>query len=237
MAKRSLAAIAVAVLVMGAALALTPSASSASSAEPSRPQSESHVVAEAQQYPPQQNFFSFRFSLDLLFLRLEITVVLGSFLRDSQVLVESRRLGVRDVVTAGADGTAVLDAAIPDDAKPGRYTLTATGTSENGPLRVTSTVDVPTKAERAAAAADVLERPITAAGLTALGQGVILPVSTETAGAETAGAETDVGELPRTGAGGGAEAAARVGALLLACGGLLLTAARRRRAQRLQSLR
>jgi hypothetical protein len=317
MRKRSLAAIAVAALVMGTALVLAPSTSSA---EPTRPRVETHVVTEAQpagvlsptsaelpavqgqQYPPSQYFFSFRLSLNLLFLRLEIVIELGSFLRNSRVVVESRRLGVRDVVTAGADGTAVLDAAIPDNAKPGRYTMTATGQSENGPVRVSSVVDVPSKAERAETAAAVLERPLTAAGVTALGQGVTLPASTsteaaapaatgaetetaapaaagsteaaevaeaaapaasggvasaeevalpaESAGAveevavpagvasneavagasnETAGAKAD--DLPRTGAGGSTQVAARIGALLLAFGGLLLLAARRRRAQ------
>jgi hypothetical protein len=308
MRKRSLAAIAVAILVMGTAVVLAPSVSTA---EPARPRVETHVDAAAQpavalpwasaeqpalgdqQYPPRPNSFSFRLSLNLLFLRLEIVIELGSFLRNSRVVVESRRLGVRDVVTAGADGTAVLDAAIPDNAKPGRYTMTATGQSENGPLQVSSVVDVPSKAERAEMAAAVLDRPITAAGIAALGGGVTLPASTETVAPASAGSETeaaaptaalaagvadvvgvadaaapsaveapapaaageevavpagvasdgavvaeshqasrsDSGDLPRTGAGGGIQASARIGALLLAFGGLLLLAARRRRAQ------
>jgi hypothetical protein len=230
MKKRSLAAIAVAALVMGTALVLAPSTSSA---EPARPRVESHVVthlAEAvpavatartaeqgpivagQQYPPQRYFFSFRLSLNLLFLRLTIEINLGSFLRNSRVVVESRRLGLREVTTAGADGTAALDTAIPASAEPGRYTLVATGQSEDGPLKVTSVVDVPSKAERAETAASVLERPITAAGITALGQGVTLPASTETAAPAAVETETAAPTAAAAETAAVAEAAAPSGA-------------------------
>lgn len=97
--------------------------------------------AGAQQYPPSNNSVTID---DVTPHPCQaVTITAATYSPGSTVeFTLASTLTALGSATADANGVATLTAAIPDGTEPGDHTITATGTSENGPLSQSITVDV-----------------------------------------------------------------------------------------------
>lgn len=158
--------------------------------------------AGAQEYPPANDYLTID---DVTPTPGQtVTITSGTYVEGGTVTVtitsEPTQLGV---ATVDANGAVTLKAAIPAALELGTHTITAAGTSPDGPLSQSITITVVAAGE--------------AGG------------STIEAGAATEGGGAAGGSLPQTGS-NSTMPLARAAALLLAIGGVLTLATRRRRA-------